>query len=351
MKKKSIVVYSILLIFLVFVAIKANITLNNPDPYAKPSDNNISKICIDFVKNLFSKKEDIEEKHYEKDIASNIVANNTYKHKQSESEEFSVYPSVEDNTVVYKKMYKIYANKKCALVNEDGIKVSKSVYDDFADFDRKNGIYRSQLNGKSGLMNYNGKILIPAKFEKIEQDSNKNYCIVKNHSYKGLYDIKRARAVAGAIYSEIKPFDEHNWMVVSSKKVGLIHYRKGKLTLVKPKYVNIVMVDGYLKTFNGSKFGIINPLTGDVVSEPKYDGVDLLNVGNAISSGIYIFKIKLEDRFGLIFYSQKSSLVIPPIYTFVSYERGLVRVVSNGNVQYLDEKGNIVTDKKKTGDD
>lgn len=351
MKKKSLIVYSILLMFLVFVAIKANLSLNNLDPYAKPSDSDISKICLNFFKNLFDKKGDLEEKHYEKDISSNVVANNTYKHKQTESQEFSVYPSVEDNTVVYKKMYKIYSNNKCALVNEDGEKVSKSVYDDFVDFDRKNGIYRSQLNGKSGLMNYNGKILIPAKFETIEQDSNQNYCIVKNHAYKGLYDIKRARAVAGAIYNEITPFDEHNWKIVSSKKVGVIHYRKGKLVLIKPKYVNIVLTDGYLKTFNGSKFGIINLLTGEVVSEPKYDGVDLLNVGNAISSGIYIFKIKLEDRFGLIFYSQKSSLVIPPIYTFVSYEKGLVRVVSNGNVQYLDSKGNIVTDKKKTGND
>lgn len=111
------------------------------------------------------------------------------------------------------------------------------------------------------------------------------------------------------------------------------------------------MTDGYLKTFNGNKFGIINLESGDVVSEPKYDGVDLINVGDAFTKGTYIFKIKLEDRYGLIFYSQNSSLVIPPIYTQVVYFENdkLVKVVSNGNVQYLDEKGNIVTDKKKIG--
>lgn len=76
-------------------------------------------------------------------------------------------------------MYKIYSDKKCALVNEEGVKVSKSVYDDFVDFDRKNGIYKSKLNGKIGLMNYNGKILIPAKFETIEYNPNSHFCIVK----------------------------------------------------------------------------------------------------------------------------------------------------------------------------
>ena len=107
------------------------------------------------------------------------------------------------------------------------------------------------------------------------------------------------------------------------------------------------MIDGYLKTFSGNKFGIINLNNGDVIAEPKYDGIDLINVGEALTKGVYIFKIKLDDRYGLIFYSQKSSLIIPPIYTFVSYNKGLVKVISNGNVQYLDEKGNIVTDKKK----
>lgn len=342
MKKKSLIVYSILLIFLVAVAVKANLSLTKTDAFGVPIENDSKKMNF----NIFNAK-NIEEKHYKKDISSNVIANNTYKHKKTEAEEFSVYPSVEDNTVVYKKMYKIYFGKKCALVNEEGVKVSKAVYDDFADFDRKNGIYKSKLNGKTGLMNYNGKILIPAKFETIEYNPNSHFCIVKNHSYKGLYDIKKARAIAGTIYSDIVPFDSNNWKITASKKVGVVHYKKGKLVLIKPKYISIVMTDGYLKTFNGNKFGIIDLSTGDVISEPKYDGVDLINVGEALMKGTYIFKIKLEDRYGLIFYSQNSSLVIPPIYTQVVYFDNLVKVVSNGNIQYLDEKGNIVTDKKK----
>lgn len=346
MKKKSLVVYSILLIFLVCVAVKANLSLNKNDSANMFDVNEPPKMHLSFFKDMFNSKGDVE-KHYEKDISSNVIANNTYKHRKTESEEFSVYPSVEDNTVVYKKMYKIYSNKKCALINEEGVKVSKSVYDDFVDFDRKNGIYKSKLNGKTGLMNYNGKILIPAKFESIEYSPNSHYCIVKNHAYKGLYDIKRARAIAGAIYNEIEPFDSNNWKTTASKKVGVIHYRNGKIVLIKPKYTNVVMTDGYLKTFNGNKFGIIDLSTGEVISEPKYDGVDLINVGEALTKGTYIFKIKLENRYGLIFYSKKSSLVIPPIYTQVVCFDNLVKVVSNGNIQYLDEKGNIVTDKKK----
>ena len=349
MKKKSLIVYSILLVFLVCVAVKANISLKKTDAFGKPIENETPKMQWNSFKNLFNTG-NLEEKHYEKDISTNVIANNTYKHKKTESEEFSVYPCVEDNTIVYKKMYKIYSDKKCALVNEEGVKVSKSVYDDFVDFDRKNGIYQSKLDGKTGLMNYNGKILIPAKFESIEYNPNSHFCIVKNHSYKGLYDIKKARAIASTIYNDIVPFDSNNWKITASKKVGVIHYRKGKLVLIKPKYTNVVMTDGYLKTFNGNKFGIINLVTGDVISEPKYDGVDLLNVGEALTKGTYIFKIKLEDRYGLIFYSQNSSLVIPPIYTQVAYIDKYVKVVSNGNIQYLDEKGNIVTDKKKIDD-
>ena len=142
MKKKSLVVYAILLIFLVFVAVKANVSAQKTDSLGMPIENDAPKMQWNIFKNMFN-SDNIKEKHYEKDISTNVIANNTYKHKKAESEEFSVYPSVEDNTVVYKKMYKIYSDKKCALVNEEGVKVSKSVYDDFVDFDRKNGIYKS----------------------------------------------------------------------------------------------------------------------------------------------------------------------------------------------------------------
>ena len=136
MKKKSLVVYAILLIFLVSVEVKANVSAQKTDSLGMPIENDAPKMQWNIFKNMFNSG-NIKEKHYEKDISTNVIANNTYKHKKAESEEFSVYPSVEDNTVVYKKMYKIYSNKKCALVNEEGVKVSKSVYDDFVDFDRK----------------------------------------------------------------------------------------------------------------------------------------------------------------------------------------------------------------------
>ena len=42
--------------FLAFVAVKANISISNPDPYATPSDNSISKISFNFIKNIFAKR-------------------------------------------------------------------------------------------------------------------------------------------------------------------------------------------------------------------------------------------------------------------------------------------------------
>ena len=66
MKKKSLVVYAILLIFLVSVAVKANVSAQKTDSLGMPIENDAPKMQWNIFKNMFNSG-NIEEKHYEKD--------------------------------------------------------------------------------------------------------------------------------------------------------------------------------------------------------------------------------------------------------------------------------------------
>ncbi|MGN1125645.1 MAG: WG repeat-containing protein [Candidatus Gastranaerophilaceae bacterium] len=356
MKKSSLVLYFILFLILGFFAFKVN--SQNADfksefsnDYLKSINENLksfSKISSKKFKNAMNFN--LKEVQNNDEVVNNnerekkIISENLTHTKYDKSIAFSYYPK--KNSDEKKVMYKIKVGNKFGLLNSDKKIVTKTIYEDFLDFDSENGIYKSKLNGKYGLINYNGRILVPSKFESIVLLPNSNFAIVKNHSYCGLYDLKIPKMVVNPIYKSIEPFDSYNWKLTYNKKVGLAHYRKKLVTLIKPKYSDIVSERYYLKTVLDGKCGAIDILSGEIITEPKYDSIELVNQDDAILNGVYIYKTQIDDRYGLIFYSLDSLLIIPPIYADVKY-KGLVSVLSSGNWQLLDNKGRIVTNKKK----
>lgn len=274
-------------------------------------------------------------------ITSGDKSNVVKKNDITDLEPFSQYEVRHYRKITLKDIYKIKIEKKYKLVDEDGNDITQAIYDDIQYIDESGLFYLTKINKKYGVINYKGKIILPAKYTEITPQINKFVCIIKNNSYYGLYDIKKNKILLPLIYDKIESASNYNWILSYSKKAGLYHYKDGNSSIIKPVYDNVVRDNYFIRIISNGKNGIVDLQSGEIILESKYDTVDLLNSSNAFLTDLYIYKTQTDNRYGVAFHSNKGTIIIPPIYTNVSY-KGLVHVVSDGNTQILDNEGNIM---------
>ncbi|MBR2524934.1 WG repeat-containing protein [bacterium] len=239
---------------------------------------------------------------------------------------------------VKRNLYKFSKFEKVGLIDDNGRKIIKPLYDDIIEFDKTKGLYKTKLDGKFGLININSGVLIPAKFQDIEMTQNEDVVSIKNYKYYGLYDIKKRILVLRPIYLAVKNLDKYNWKIFSNHKMGLVYSKEGNTVLVKPKYIEIEPYKNVFKTDLGEKVGLISYQNGEVLTEPVYDNIELINDENA---DILIFRTTVDKRYGVIYYSSSGDLtIIAPVYQDVQY-KGRVNVLSDGYWRILDNKGNV----------
>ena len=277
---------------------------------------------------------------------SNVKSKDVNKNKIGDLEPFSQYEVRHYRKVTLKSIYKIKTDKKFKLADENGNDITKPIYNDIQPIDEGGLYYLTNINKKYGVINYNGKVILPAKYIEIIPQPNKHICIIKNNSYYGLYDIKKNKILLPLIYDKIENISNYNWILSYSKKAGLYHYKDGNHSIIKPVFDNIVRDNYFIRIIDNGKNGIIDLQSGEIILDSKYDTVDLLNTSNAFLTDVYIYKTQTDNRYGVAFHSNKSTIIIPPIYTDVSY-KGLVHVVSDGNTQILDNEGNIMKPENK----
>lgn len=346
MKKSRILVYFLLFLFLSFIAIKANKFNNFTENQIKKMSTNTTMniqntVSIDKVpQELETAQASLTVKTNDK--ASEFSEMTKLAKKRLPKNVFATYTISTKDGITTKKLYKVKKGAKYCLINEDNQKLTNPVYDDFSIFDNDKGIYISYRNGRKGLVNAKGRMLAPTKFENFEQTKNEDIVLVKTHKYVGLYDLKNAKAIIPAIHTEIIPLDSYNWKIISNKKQGILNYKNGKITVIKPKYHTIQPYKKSYKTTLGSKFGLIDLKSGDVISEPLYDEVELINEQKCEKDNILIFRTRIDNRYGVIYYSKNALTSISPIYEEVQF-KGLVNVLSNGYWRILDNKGNVVS--------
>ncbi len=336
MKKLRIFVYVFLFLFLAFVMFRAN--------YAGKQYNGLGK-NVNTEINFQEGNVNTKIKHHKKfgkhiENAENIIDLAGGKYVL-----FAEYKVKVGENEIIKKIYKSCKADKCYLISEDNKKITNSVYDDFEVFDAEKMLYITVLNGKKGLINHKGRIIIPTKYEEIQKTPCEDVILVKKHKYSGLYDLKKMKNILNAVYNKVEPMNSKNWIVTYAGKVGLLHYDNGIINLIKPKYKSIVLKDKYIETYLGDKIGLIDEKTGNIIIEPKYPIIELLNDADAVEKNILIFKTQTENRYGVIFYSKDNLTVIPPIYDDINYN-GIVNVLSNGYWKMLNNKGNVVSRAK-----
>jgi hypothetical protein len=230
------------------------------------------------------------------------------------------------------------ASQKTGFIDETGKMVIDAVYDWARPFSE--GITVVQLNGKSGLIDTNGKTIVEPKFDSIESKSKtlfrEGFAQVQMNGKYGFID-KSGNITIQPQFDMVGDFYEG----LASLRVNGNPWREGFINkigkiAIEPKFNSVRWFsEGLAAVEVNKKWGYINK-SGEFVIAPQYQAAYEFKKGVAIVSTL--------DGYGAIDASGK--VVIPtkfPYIDMISQERELWRVQIDGQKWgYIDRKGNVV---------
>ncbi|MDZ4787087.1 MAG: WG repeat-containing protein [bacterium] len=205
------------------------------------------------------------------------------------------------------------------------IKKLEQTYDWVSEF--KNGVAQVKLNGKWGLIDKNGKILITPKYSEIYPLEEGLSRITENGMF-GLLD-NNGKQICPAMYDYIEDFSEGLAKVRINSKQGYIDKSGSEVIPLKYDFADNFS-EGLAKVVLDSKHGYIDK-SGSEVIPLKYDFADNFSEGLA--------KIMLDSKYGYI--DKNDIVVIPQHYDFAdNFSEGLAKVGLFRN-QKIYNKGNL----------
>lgn len=202
------------------------------------------------------------------------------------------------------------------------------------EYNTQNQTFTVERNGKFGVCNLEGKIIVPVEYDNISITGL--YIQATKAEETELFNIN-AEKVEDAVYNEIYTTQNENYCITVDKsgKYGIIKSNKDILVDNKYSYVEHLQDDFFVAVREDGKIGIINA-QGTQMVEFLYDVIQKIEGTNVIEA-----KILQEDTTDL--YAKDMNKVVHTKNARVSVKDGYVHVLSEEK-QYLDLNGNKVSD-------
>lgn len=226
----------------------------------------------------------------------------------------SVYPIViSDSTLEMEKNVLSYEKDgKYGLIDYSGKELSKAIYDKVSSLPNKPGCILVKKDGLYGVLDSNGNTVIDVKYNTIKGDEYSS----ETEGYTKTGYIVSEKTNTGIIY-------------------GYINY-EGKM-LIEPKYELITRCleyeedDVYLIFMNNGKKGVIK--NKKIIIKPKYQSINYYNVS-------HIFVVNKNGKYG--FFQNNGDVILEPIYTDCSLAGNYISVKKDDSMMLYDIHGNLI---------
>ena len=260
--------------------------------------------------------------------------NNTYKTKalNSKNEEiYSQYENIEaienydtNNNVSYNSnVLKVQKNNKYGLINLEGKEILPCEYDEISAIIGNENSIKVSKDGKVGVVDNNGKKVIDIKYKNIEKlsDDYKNGYIVENdNNLYGTVDCANNRILESK-YTEINPVYENGMYIVKGTKGYNVVDKTGNI-ITKKEYEDITDIkNSQIIVAENKKYGLINT-SGEQIIPCNYDELKFINNEN--------FIVKQNNKYGIIDASNKN--VLENKYNTINY-------IKNADIIEVSEDG------------
>lgn len=227
---------------------------------------------------------------------------------------------------------------KTKVINKDNKEIYKDYekieplenYDASGNVWYEEDVFKVLKNGKYGLIDIDGKVILDIKYDEIDTLKNlKNSIIVKTGGKYGLVNAKGA-TIINPEYSKIEKFDNdynHGYITVdSNKKYGLVSYAGSKILDNKYEKINQIYGENYFVIEESGKQKVINS-NGDKVLEEGFDRISQIN-----SDGVVYVE---DDEYGFMDY--KGNVKIKPEYKYMEeLSTGILKAKEDNKYALID---------------
>lgn len=252
-------------------------------------------------------------------------------------EQIEALENIDENGNVWyeEKILKVKKNGKYGLIDFNGKELLPAEYDEITVLDGIENSILVKKDGKVGLVNDNGGIIAEAKYAKIKNLGN---------AYKNGYITVSEDGKYGVISTTKKQILENKYDEITQIYLGEYYLVKegGKQKLIDSKG-NTIIENGFDEIKSATSNGVIfvkNNLygemntSGEITIDPKYQ--DLKEAAN----GAYI--AKQNDKYGIIDQAQNTNLAFD--YTGITYnEKAKLYLAEDAEYKtsIIDEKFNV----------
>ena len=203
-----------------------------------------------------------------------------------------------------KTVLKYTENGKYGIMDFNGKKITKAIYDSIQGFTYKEGELLVCVDGKYGVININGKTLINPEFDSIESDyyyteeneykySGYIVCKKTGQGYRFGYINSEWKLLLDTKYNELYRLvdikDADNLYIICAEN-GRFGVKKNKDTLIENKYQSIDF-DELTNLFTievTEKYGIVD-INGKTILDVSYDSIQI--------QGMNIYALKDNESF------------------------------------------------------
>lgn len=252
-------------------------------------------------------------------------SNNTYKTKalNSKNEEvFTDYENIEpianydsNNIISYEQnAIKVQKNGKYGIINIEGREILPCEYDDLYSLKNTNNSILVEKDEKIGLVDSTGKVIIEPQYKEIRglgTDYTSGYIVITEDNLYGIVDCNNQK-VLDTKYQDIKSLTDNGIYVVKENNNWELVQRNGEVTF-SDGLKNVKDVLG-LKNGNviiqntNNKVGVISN-TGETILNTVYDDIKFAFVDSYI--------IEQNGKYGIA--KKNDEIVLNPTYTTINY--------------------------------
>lgn len=218
------------------------------------------------------------------------------------------------------------------LLNPQGKKLIPAKYDGLRELDRRYpNVWQVSIDHKLGVVNSKGELRYPTKFDRIKPDANGHLLLYRydNKNYYSIYGDTAGNILIPEREQMIGPFQNRNWAMVggsagsdeASFNAGVID-REGN-ELIPPIYdrINYCHAKQCFSVKQGGKIGLID-LTGKPILPLKYEFPTENDVRRPLPCFFesQTFIIVEEGKQGLM--QGMGKMLVPPTYQNIEIRQG-----------------------------
>lgn len=194
----------------------------------------------------------------------------------------------------------------------------------------KPDVFRVLKQGKVGIVDDEGKILVPCQFDQVYDLTDDDYVRVLKNLKIGLYHLEKG-LILPAEYDQVWPFSGEMAKVLKNRKMGFIN--KEGLMVIPIEFNHIWPVENSLiKVLKDGKMGFFD-ISGKIVLPTDYQQIWPFEDNMA--------RVLKDGKMGYI--DIDGNVVIPPIYDQVwSFRDGIAKAIQSGAIIYIDKQGRMV---------